>query len=246
MPSPYFSSKKINLVVFLLLAVFVFGCQKKQETTSILGYKFLSPADNIILALYDGSEKRTDNNNEIKTFLQVPLERLGFQVKYYDIDKGIPPENLTRNMRGIVTWFSDSKMQNAGVYCDWLAEQLRRGEKAVIFDNFGAYEDSRTGKWVETNTINNVFKQLGVVYEANWTADENLLEVVNKDKEIVETKANIDLSFVKHYYLFRKIDESVVSFLTIKRKDLSSSESCIIFSGNKGGMALSRYIMVIS
>jgi len=234
------------LSLFLSLSLILSGCGKlfriKPQDT-ILGYKFLEPKGNIVLALFDSSEGRKADTIEIKKYIEKDLEGLGYKVIYHNINKGLPSKRITSKTRNIISWFTDSKMKNPAIYCDWLADQISEGKKVVIIDNFGAYQDSKNDEWTDMNLINKVFKRLGVVYKANWTQDADLLEVVYKNPDIVEKLSPLDLSRASHYYLFSKIDDRVKPSLVIRRKDLDSSDSCVVFSHPNGGMILSRYIM---
>ncbi len=236
-----------SLLILLFCSVlFLSGCGKftriKSQDT-ILGHKLLDPKGNIVLALFDSSEGRRAGIIEIKKYIEKDLEDLGYKVIYHNINKGLPSRRVTSKTRSIISWFTDSKMKNPAIYCDWLAGQISEGKKAVIIDNFGAYQDSKNNEWTDMNLINKVFKRLGVVYKANWTQDADLLEVVYKNPDIVEKLSPLDLSRASHYYLFSKIDDRVKPSLVIRRKDLDSSDSCVVFSHPNGGMILSRYIM---
>jgi hypothetical protein len=234
------SVTRLVLAIFLLLTLS--SCGLKDEHV-VSGHPILAPKTNVILALFDGSENKTIYNNEIVDFLEEPLEKFGFQVQYHDINTSPPPQYVMRNIRAIITWFNDSSMKKAGRYCQWLKGQLEDGKKLIIIDNFGAYQDSKTLEWTPMHIVNNIFKQIGVLYKAKWTDNPELLQITYKEPSIVEKEREIDLSKSAHYYLFGKIDEEVVSFLTISRKDLPQSESQVVFSHPNGGMALSRYIL---
>ena len=234
-------------LAILCLSVIVLACGCPGQIASrdtVAGETFLVPHGNVILALYDGTEKQTAKDNEIKSYLERGLEKNGFKIVYHDASVGVPSDRISSNARGIISWFGDSKMKDADRYCSWLADQIDKGKKVIIFGNFGAYQDFKTEAWVEMNRLNEVFGRLGVNYKANWTSDGTLLEVVSKDPEIVEQKSPVDLMEAGHYYLFSKADGLAESFLTVRRKDAPASDSLIIFAHSNGGMALSKYILV--
>lgn len=236
----------INQVIPIVISIIFFfsGCgklpwEKKEESA----FNFITPKKNIVLALYDASEKTLQAKSGIEKFIKSDLEKMGLTLKYHDISRGIPSKKITHDIRGIISWFTDSKMKNASSYCKWLSEEIDEGKKVIILDNFGAYQDSKTGEWTSMSEVNEVFSRLGVIYKANWTQDSTLLEIVYKDPSVVEKVSPLDLSSINHYYLFEKKDSSLKPFLIVKRKDSPSSESNIIFSHPNGGMALSRYFM---
>ncbi len=243
-----FKNKSLKFYSFLLIfcgILLISGCGKvfKEEApATVLGYNLIKPDTNTILALYDSSEKRDWENNEIRKLVEDDLDSMGLTVKYYDINKGLPAKSLTSNIRGVITWFSDSKIKNADKYCEWLSSQITDGKKVIILGNFGAYQDLDTEVWTDMSVVNKIFNNIGVEYRANWTGDDSLLEVVYQNTEVVGTKSPVDLGLIRHYYLFSKVDPQVNSFLSVQRNDLEESESQIIFSHPNGGMALSRYL----
>ena len=239
---------KIKTLTLLFCVVFlVSGCageaswDNKPETEK---FNILVPKSNTILAIYDGSEKTSRKDNAIKNFVEEDITSLGFKVVYHDINKGLPSTRATKNIRGIITWFTDSKMKNARSYCEWLSEELEEGKKVIMFGNFGAYQDTKTEAWTKTGDLNQVFNRLGVEYKGNWTEDDKVLAVVYKDPKIVEKVIPFNLNRIRHYYHFSKLDDDVKPFLVVRRKDISLSDSQIIFSHSSGGMALSRYLIV--
>ena len=207
--------------------------------------RWLHPQGRSIIALYDGSEKTSEKDNDIKRTLEKTFQDQGFRLVFHDINRGLPAPWLLGNARGIVTWYRDGKMKNAANYCKWLAMEIKNGKKVIIMDNFGAYQDSKTDKWVDLHTVNEVFNSLGVTYKAQWTGDAEKLELASQDNTMVGTTAPIDFTRISHYYLFSKISSSVKDYLTVKRKDLENSESSVIFSHPNGGMAFSRYFMTM-
>jgi len=237
----HFSIGKILILAAFLLFT-ALGCGLKDGQT-ILGHSILPAKKNVVLALFDGSEAKTIQSNEIKDYLEESLKKFGFDIQYHDINTAPPPQYLMRNVRAIISWFTNSDMKNAARYCEWLDAQMEDGKKLVIIDNFGAYQDSKTNKWTPMHVINNIFKRIGIIYKAKWTDDPSQLEIVYKDPDVVEVERAISLEDSRHYYLFEKIDERTFPFLVLKRNDLDRSESQIIFSHPNGGKALSRYIL---
>ncbi|MGH7197300.1 MAG: DUF2194 domain-containing protein [Candidatus Omnitrophota bacterium] len=225
------------LPALLMCSIFSVGYSQKTEG------EWMEPPPRLVLALFDSSDKTFEKRNDIKLTLEAELVRLGFQVETHDIQKGLPPDAVLKRCRGIITWYKDPEMKDAERYCRWLAGQIRNGKKLVIIDNFGAYQDKKNGAWVPAPVVNDVLNQIGVDYRANWTADPKVLEIVRTDKSIVGTFAPVNLTDVAHYYYFKKLDASVRDYLTVRRLDTPESESSVIFSHPRGGMALTRYFL---
>jgi len=208
------------------------------------GAHFVKPKGRFIIGLYDSSEKDSENQNNIKLHLESDLKALGFKVVYHDIHKGLPPQTAMQEARAVISWYRDPKMKDAAHYCHWLKKLMRSGKKVVVMDNFGAYQDMATGKWLDLNTVNETFEELGVLYKASWTSDPEKLSIEYQDNDVVGKVVPVDLYEVKHYYLYEKVGPGVKDYLRIVRKDMNQSLSSVIFSSPKGGMMLSNYFLV--
>ena len=71
-----------SVILTIWLLAGICGCTLKSEEY-ILGHQILEPKTNIVLALFDGSEKRTVHENDMKEFLEEPLEKFGFEMIAY-------------------------------------------------------------------------------------------------------------------------------------------------------------------
>lgn len=196
----------------------------------------------IVLALYDGTEKTSRVQNDIKLFAEDVLTAMGLKVEYHDISSGIPQEKSMKKYRAVITWYRDSEMPHALTYCQWIADQVRDGCKVIVLGNFGAYKDSRTEKWLNINEVNIAFNAIGLVYKANWTSNPNVIKVSFKDSDMVEYRHPLSLEETRHYFCFQSILKKNRIYLSLERTDIPQGQSDIVVSTPYGGMALSRYI----
>ena len=73
--------------------------------------------------------------NLIKLLAVEPLMKLGYEIDYYDIEKGLPEEETMDLYYGIITWYKGPSMYNASGYCEWLADQVASARKVVVMGN---------------------------------------------------------------------------------------------------------------
>ncbi|MEW6283952.1 MAG: hypothetical protein AB1758_35395, partial [Candidatus Eremiobacterota bacterium] len=200
-----------------------------------------------ILALYKGSEKATQDDNEVKLFLAQPLKELGYVVDYRNIEEGLPSEADMANYQGIVTWFRGPTMQIASSYCNWLTEQIVAGRKVVIFGNFGAFQEELVrdpkaplDRWLLQGEYNNFFYPFGLEFRGAWTNDTRQIQEVSRDPAMVPW---LEPAHLTHYFLFRPVGSENKVFLALNRRDLPDSQSAVVVRTPYGGLALENYLV---
>ncbi len=195
-----------------------------------------------ILALYKSSDNQTEAENEVFFYLSRPLKQLGFTVRYWDIDRGIPNSRTMRNVRAVVSWYRGAAMANPERYLEFLEGSMDEGIKVVVFDNFGAYQNRNTRKYLEPNRINFTLSRLGILYFGDWTEDSGVLRIVSKDSQMVEYQGKQDLDSASFFYRFIPHDRNLKVYLSVARSDRGYDPSPLIVTNRNGGFALSRYI----
>ncbi len=248
-----------------MLALFVFlcllsGCNQQQSdqkpVSEIMSQYLYEIADKkqksseidlfgkTVLGLYKSSDNQTEKENMVLYHLSIPLGKMGFTMKYWDIDRGIPDQLVMKDVRAIATWFGSPGLQYPLDYLDFLDSAVNSGRKLIVFDNFGAWETRAVSgnTDVDTARVNLTLAKLGIWYLGDWTDDASLLKVAEKDPEMMETQAKIDLEEASFYYRFLKVDETLDSYLSIARKDRDYTPSPVVVTNRNGGYALSNYI----
>jgi hypothetical protein len=127
-------------------------------------------------------------------------------------------------------------------YLEFLEDAMDRGIKVLVFDNFGAYQDRASKKYVEPSRINLTLSRLGIMYFGDWTQDASLLRVAIKDSRMVEHQARQDLQASAFFYRFFQHDRDLNVYLSLERTDRDYDPSPVIVTNRNGAFALSRYI----
>lgn len=195
-----------------------------------------------VLALYKSSEGQTKEENEIFFYMSRVLDEMGLKVVYWDIDRGIPGDSVTRYNRAVISWFRGPSMRNPGAYLDFLDNMINQGKKVLVMDNFGAYQDRQTEEFVRPLRLNTTLAKLGIMYYGDWTQDGDLLEIDRKNSVMVEDQARQNIQESSFFYHFISSDRELKTYLSIKRKDREYDSSPVIVTNRNGGFALSRYI----
>jgi len=195
-----------------------------------------------ILALYKSSEGQSERENEIFFYLSRPLRQMGFTLRYWDIDRGIPDTRTLERTRAVISWYRGAAMDRPERYLDFLDQAMNRGIKVLVFDNFGAYQDRGTKQYMEPSRINPTLARLGIMYFGDWTQDTSVLRFERKDSAMVEHQGKQDLEASAFYYRFLAHDRNLKVYLSIRRSDRDYDPSPVIVTNRNGGFALSRYV----
>lgn len=131
---------------------------------------FTAHADTVkrdVVALYFGSEYSEVTETPFHRYLELPLNYLGFHVRYWDVDKGLPSEEMMKDIFGILTWFQGKKFDDTNLYASWLIKQLRNNKKYVFFGVSNLVENAK-GELTSINTVNQVMRLLGIHRQDAW------------------------------------------------------------------------------
>jgi hypothetical protein len=195
-----------------------------------------------VLALYKSSEGQTEKENEIFFYLSRPLQELGLKVSYWDIDRGLPPEWALADTRAIISWYRGPAMKDPEAYLEFLNRAVDQGVKLLVLDNFGAYQDSRSDKYLNPAQLNATLSRLGLLYLGDWTDDPAKISLGTKNANMVEWQGAQDTGSARFFYHFVPVDRELKVHLSLKRRDRGYGASPVITTNPNGGFALSRYI----
>ena len=193
-----------------------------------------SNLDRQVLGLYKSSEGQTDKENEILFYLSGPLREMGLSVTYWDIDRGLPDEKIMRRVRAVISWYRGPSMNNPDAYLDFLEDSIDSGRKLVVFDNLGAYQDRKTGEYLQPGRLNLTLAKLGIMYFSDWTGDPELIQIVAKDNAMVEAGSRQDPALSQLFYRYIHHDRSLKVYLSLARKDRGYDPSPVIVSNCNG------------
>jgi hypothetical protein len=219
----------VGILMFVLLMIAVQGA-------------FSLSFEREILALYKSSEGQTERENEVFYYLSRPLTQMGFAVRYWDIDRGIPDSRSMDRVRAVISWYRGGAMSRPERYLEFLDATMDRGLKVLVFDNFGAYQDRDSKSYIEPGRLNPTLSRLGIMYFGDWTQDAGLMRIVAKDSRMVEYQGSQDLQESAFFYRFLQHDRDLNVYLSVQRTDRSYEPSPVIVTNRNGGFALSRYI----
>ncbi len=195
------------------------------------------PTTRTVLALFSSLEGKMDETN-IHLFAEMPLNYLGIKLKYWDIEKGLPPAKLLEGCRGVITWYGGDYIgeSKALSYCRWLNSLLDQGLKLVVLDRFGVKNSSRPDI---KSSIERVFEKLGLSYYDVYSQNPQRIKVVYKDSQMVE----FERSLRPMYYQKLQAHQDTKVYLKLEYLDEERGMSDVVVTNKRGGFALEGYVL---
>ncbi|MDP1723731.1 MAG: hypothetical protein Q8L85_03425 [Alphaproteobacteria bacterium] len=223
---------------------------KKQKSFLILNLFLLitlsfNASSNVkrhILALYSGSESDDIAFHPLHLYAELPLNHLGFVLKYWDIDKGLPHLNDINDCRAIITWFLNGKLKNPLDYIKWATNAIEKGFKFIILGNIGA-EENLEKKPTSLVSLNILLKTLGVERKEIWVNPHQIQKITNNNPEIINFERKLDM-IQKGFNLQNSISTGGHSILSAELKDGLVSDLIIVTP--KGGIATEGYFLYLA
>jgi len=90
-----------------------------------------------VLMLYDGSARDAQLYvQRIRKQARQPLEALGYEVEYADVNAPLPAYPLVGRYAGIVSWFTDDQAVRKPGVREWLLRQREHGMRMAVLGHF--------------------------------------------------------------------------------------------------------------
>ncbi|WP_316860171.1 hypothetical protein [uncultured Cohaesibacter sp.] len=149
------------LVLFIRVTVIVAGMAgscfaQSSIAPSAKAERFEPFVKRTVLALYDSRDEKEPVDTNIHAYLEMPLNYLGYEVDYHDIQQGLPSVDEMRDKKAVVTWFHRS-LVNWKDYLIWAEECIRGGTQFVVFSQVGGIDSQESKK-----LTNRFLAQLGL------------------------------------------------------------------------------------
>lgn len=192
-----------------------------------------------ILAVIDGAEIKDETFNLIAAYAEMPLNHLGYKVEYVDVSKRLPDHREMTKYAGIMSWFLDNKLKGSADYVKWLTEQVNRGTKLVVFDDWGFALDENEEPTPD-DIIQGFYRAFNVSYDPDESTDSPLLiEIVKNDPKMTEFERGL-AGELADFERLEVLDRTAEVYLELKRKDTGSTCDAV-FVHSKGGYVLGNY-----
>ena len=144
------------------------------------------PVKREILALYDSAQEGGAELSRIHRFAELPLNHLGFIVRFRDVASGLPKPAEMERYRGVITWFA-GPVANGDAYLACANQVSRQNLRYVILGHIGVVPDT-------TNllVVNRLLGMLGIRHTVDHIAPTLGTRVAYKDPALTEFECRLD------------------------------------------------------
>ena len=129
-----------------------------------------------ILALYDGRREKTPADTRLHRFLELPLNHLGYSLRYLDVSRADLPEPVDPRIAGAVSWF-DAPLLDPDRFAAWAVAARSDCPHAfsfIVLGETGLLADSKPRSADEL-----YLRRLGLGWIARSTLLGDLTDVTN-------------------------------------------------------------------
>ncbi|HTA46275.1 MAG TPA: hypothetical protein VK789_27710 [Bryobacteraceae bacterium] len=197
-----------------------------------------SPVRRTILALYNGAQYKELRDTRIHRLLEMPLNHLGFVVRYQDIQTSLPSPDQMQDVRGIATWFATETMPHPVEFLQWAERAIDSGKRFVIIGELGASKD-QSGRLTPVPVTNHFLAKMGLQLE-DWTPVTYEYRVVHQDATVIGFERPLP-TVLPAFERFRILDPRVRSHLTLRKNNDPATDAHLVVTGPHGAWVASGY-----
>ena len=145
-----------------------------------------APVKREILALYDGAQEGDDADlTRIHRFAEMPLNHLGFILRFHNIRTSLPQPNEMERYRGVLTWFA-GPVADSKAYLAWASQVSRMNVRYVILGDVGAAADA-----ANMAAVNRLLDLAGLRHTGDYVAPTLATRVVQEDGNLLEFECRL-------------------------------------------------------
>ncbi len=144
------------------------------------------PVKREILALYDGTREGSISSTRIHRFAEMPLNHLGFILRYHDVRTPLPSLTDVERYRGVLSWFA-GPIPDGHTYLTWMGQISRIGPRIVVLGDVGVSVTSHN-----LRLVNYFLGALGLRHAGDYIMPTRGTRVIRKDEELIEFECKLD------------------------------------------------------
>ncbi len=192
----------------------------------------------VVVGLFNSADEVTLRRSRLHRLAEMPLNHLGLVLVPHDVKHGLPSDEVMRDARGIVTWFSYVAFKDSQAYLAWLDAQMEQGKKLVVLDHMGVDPGQLEGV-VGRKLFDRVLARLGLRWEREWVQLTYTARLHASDPTMVGFERPFPPIFAP-YHRVSLIPGKARSHLSVRRVGRGETDQLIVTS-LAGGYASEDY-----
>jgi hypothetical protein len=143
------------------------------------------PVKREIIALYDGAQEGGPELTRIHRFAEMPLNHLGFILRFHDIRTKLPEPAEMERYRGVLAWFVGS-VAESNAYLAWASQVSRMNVRYVILGDIGVATNS-----ANILVVNRLLESAGVHHTGDYVAPTLGTRIAQQDQSLIEFECRL-------------------------------------------------------
>lgn len=193
------------------------------------------PVKREILALYDGAQESDADSTRIHRFAEMPLNHLGFILRFHDIRTKLPEPAEIERYRGVLTWFAGS-VSHSDAYLAWASRVSRMNVRYVILGDIGVAINS-----TNIPAVNQLLALAGVRHAGEYVTPTLGTRVAQEDKSLVEFECRLGPVLPDYPVITAQGSATRVGLMLETPSYDGRRKSILIAIGEKGAYAALNY-----
>ncbi len=193
------------------------------------------PVKREIIALHDGRQENEPRDTRIHRFAEMPLNHLGYVVRYVDVRGRLPALVELERAAGVITWFT-GHLEDPQRYLKWATGAAASGVRFIVLGETGADPFSK-----DLPLINEFLAHFGLWHTGEVIANTLGTRIATLDRALYAFERELD-AVLPPFHLIVGRSSSVAPALALQPADRPIGAPAILAAiGPAGGFALEGY-----
>jgi hypothetical protein len=193
------------------------------------------PVKREIMALYDGAQEGGADVTRIHRLAEMPLNHLGFILRFHDIRTKLPAPAEMERYRGVLTWFA-GPVADSDAYLAWASQVSRLNVRYVILGDIGVAINS-----ANIIVVNRLLDLAGVRHTGDFVAPTLATRVVQKDPSLIEFECRLGPVLPDYPVIDAKGAATRIGLMLETPPQDGNRKTVLVAIGEKGGYAALNY-----
>lgn len=198
------------------------------------------PVPREIIAIYDGQGQYKHNLrlNMIHRVYEMPLNYLGYNVRYHDIHEAELPK-WTDRTHGVIIYFDEELEFDRERYARWLARGVDQGKKMLLIGDIGVPEWSGVSDGAQA-ALKKIHEAAGVRHMGSWHLLTQSTVIDSIDPEVMNFERKITVPYPPYVRMLATSKGTSYLRMTVNER-FPEMKADLIVSGPGGGYISPEY-----
>ncbi|MBC8166707.1 MAG: hypothetical protein H7Y20_12650 [Bryobacteraceae bacterium] len=193
----------------------------------------------VVLGLYDSRYEADVRDTEIHRLLEMPLNHLGLQIEYHDINSPLPDAVSRADVRGVFCWFQSDAMKNPSNFLQWANTMIDSGKKFVLIGDLSTARDLQ-GRRTSPESIQRLLNKIGIRTESDWQSINYRAKVIHVNTAMFGFERKIP-AVLPPWETVHALEPEAVSHLRVRSGGSGSTDSDLVVTSQRGGYIAANF-----